>query len=122
MIFGLFADLPDDIRVLALSGLTLLALAGLCFFARTLKKKDILPRLAVSAIVAGAIGNQLDRILFGEVTDFILFIFGSRAFPAFNLADSCIFLGVCALVFDTFFTGCKAEKEEINVEEKGNKE
>ena len=49
--------------------------------------------LVYSLILGGALGNMLDRLLHGHVIDFILFHYQGRIFPAFNLADSAIFLG-----------------------------
>ena len=55
-------------------------------------------RVAWSVIVAGAVGNAIDRLLFGQVTDFIDWYIGSYHWYAFNIADACLFVGVFALV------------------------
>ncbi|HJY84026.1 MAG TPA: signal peptidase II, partial [Candidatus Binatia bacterium] len=49
----------------------------------------------------GAIGNFVDRILHGEVTDFLLFHWRGYYWPAFNVADSCITLGVIGLLWSS---------------------
>ena len=61
--------------------------------------------LAVGLIAGGAIGNGIDRVRFGAVYDFLYFHIGSWGWPAFNLADSSIFVGVALLIlFDLFKT------------------
>jgi signal peptidase II len=59
--------------------------------------------LALSLIIGGAFGNVIDRIIHGGVTDFLDFYVGSYHWPAFNLADSFIFIGVSILIFDEFY-------------------
>jgi signal peptidase II len=57
-------------------------------------------------VLGGAIGNLIDRILYGGVTDFFSVDFPDiimQRFPIFNIADSCIFIGVCLLICDMLF-------------------
>jgi signal peptidase II len=56
--------------------------------------------VAIGLIVGGAIGNVADRIRLGAVVDFLDFHLGSWHWPAFNLADSAICLGVAAMLLD----------------------
>jgi signal peptidase II len=56
--------------------------------------------VAIGLIIGGAIGNVVDRLRFGAVIDFLYFHAGSWYWPAFNLADSAIFLGVVAMLLD----------------------
>lgn len=60
---------------------------------------------ALACILGGALGNVLDRIMYGYVIDFLDFYWGSWHFPAFNLADSAITLGAFCLVCDEFLRG-----------------
>ena len=55
---------------------------------------------ALSAILGGAIGNLVDRIAYGHVVDFLQFHYGGWYFPSFNVADSAITIGACALILD----------------------
>ena len=58
-------------------------------------------KAALSIITAGSLGNLIDRVRFGSVTDFLDFHLGAYVFPTFNLADMCIVLGtilLCLLV------------------------
>ena len=56
--------------------------------------------IAIGLIIGGAIGNVVDRLRFGAVIDFLYFHAGAWYWPAFNLADSAICLGVAALLLD----------------------
>ena len=55
---------------------------------------------ALCFILGGALGNVVDRLMYGYVVDFLDFYWGQWHFPAFNLADSAITLGAICLVFD----------------------
>lgn len=58
--------------------------------------------VALAMVIGGALGNVLDRLIFGAVFDFIdVHAFGMH-WPAFNIADSCIVIGVVVLVFESF--------------------
>jgi signal peptidase II len=56
--------------------------------------------LAIGLVIGGAAGNVVDRLRFGAVIDFLYFHAGSWYWPAFNLADSAICLGVAAMLLD----------------------
>jgi signal peptidase II len=56
--------------------------------------------IAIGMVVGGAIGNVVDRLRFGAVVDFLYFHVGSWYWPAFNLADSAICLGVAGMLLD----------------------
>jgi signal peptidase II len=59
--------------------------------------------VALGAVIGGAIGNLIDRIRFGAVADFLdVHAFGYH-WPAFNIADSAITIGVAVLIFDSVF-------------------
>jgi len=55
---------------------------------------------ALSLILGGAIGNVIDRVMYGHVVDFLDFFYGTSHFPAFNLADSAICLGAALFILD----------------------
>jgi len=56
--------------------------------------------LGLALVLGGAIGNLIDRILYGYVVDFILFYYHEWSYPAFNIADSAITCGVALILFD----------------------
>jgi len=86
--FSLLADLPDAWRVPLLS---FLSVVGVGLFTHIIyTTRDRAARLAAAAIIGGAVGNLLDRVWTGQVTDFVFLAF----FPfVFNLADAAITLG-----------------------------
>ncbi|MDI9408769.1 MAG: signal peptidase II [Candidatus Pacebacteria bacterium] len=61
--------------------------------------------IAVGLVAGGAIGNGLDRLRFGAVYDFLYFHIGSWGWPAFNLADSTIVIGVGIIILFDLFKG-----------------
>lgn len=64
----------------------------------------------VGLVLGGALGNLVDRVLYGAVVDFVLLHAGRWSWPAFNLADSAITLGVVALLWDSLFAGRESRK------------
>jgi signal peptidase II len=87
--FGLFASATPVVIVL-----TGLAVAWmLLFFARSGARHPVLP-VALGLVIGGSLSNLLDRVRLGYVTDFLDF----RYWPAFNVADSCIVIGVGILL------------------------
>ena len=73
----------------------------LIIWLRMLTVKDRLLALALSFIIGGALGNLIDRLLFGHVIDFLDFYYRDWHWPAFNVADSAIFIGVVFFLLDT---------------------
>ncbi|MCL1975474.1 MAG: signal peptidase II [Firmicutes bacterium] len=72
---------------------TLAVLVAILWFMRSVSKNDKLLRAALALFCGGALGNFIDRLRVGAVTDFIDFHF----FPIFNIADSCIVIGAALL-------------------------
>ncbi len=58
--------------------------------------------LSLSLILGGALGNLYDRITLGHVVDFLDFYIDSYHWPAFNIADSAIFIGAALMIYDSF--------------------
>ncbi|WP_333608893.1 signal peptidase II [Arsukibacterium sp.] len=58
--------------------------------------------LALSLVLAGAIGNLIDRVLFGYVIDMLHVFYQSWSYPVFNVADSVICIGAVLLIWDSF--------------------
>ncbi|MGN7455025.1 signal peptidase II [Paenibacillus pasadenensis] len=56
---------------------------------------------ALGLVLGGALGNFIDRLLYGHVVDFLSFNFGSYSFAVFNIADSAITIGVIMIIIDT---------------------
>lgn len=75
-------------------GLAILVSGAIIYYYQQIDKKDWLIRLALIMELGGAIGNLIDRIRYGHVIDFI----SIGRFPVFNIADSCITVGVVVLL------------------------
>ena len=93
--FGVFKSLGNLIFII----ITLLAITLIA----VLIIKDNRNRLAFALILGGAAGNLADRIIFGHVTDFLDFYAGSHHWPAFNVADSALTIGISLLLVKTVF-------------------
>ena len=98
--FGMFGDGGEVGRWL----LTALALAICGFLLHWLRQSDRwMPVLAIGMVIGGAIGNVIDRIRFGAVADFLDVHAMGYHWPAFNVADSGIVVGVAILLIDQLF-------------------
>jgi signal peptidase II len=109
--FGLLAS-DQGWASYALSGVAALVLIGLVLWLGRSER----PLLAVAQglVIGGAIGNVIDRLRFGAVFDFLYFHAGPYDFPAFNLADSAITLGVALLLWDGLFGAGNRAKNAAN--------
>jgi signal peptidase II len=101
--FGLLAGLPEAWRwvVAALSLVALLVLARVSM--RVLTPGTVADRTAIGLIFGGAVGNLIDRARFGAVVDFIDVHYRGWHWPAFNVADSAITIGVALLALRLVF-------------------
>ena len=89
--FSLFAheNVWGTVALLLLTGMVCLGLVWVWLRCTRLSQS-----LALSLILAGALGNAIDRIMVGQVTDFIELYVGMWSWPIFNVADMAIFFGV----------------------------
>ena len=98
--FGLLGDLGPRGPLI----LSLLAVAIVGYFLYWLwKTKSFLESTGISLIIGGAVGNVVDRVRTGAVTDFLDFFVGSYHWPAFNLADAGIVAGAAIIIVRPFF-------------------
>jgi signal peptidase II len=70
--------------------------------------------LGLAFILGGAIGNLIDRVLDGYVVDFIVVHWQEYNFPAFNIADSAIFIGACILLLEMFLKPEESHEADSN--------
>jgi len=96
--FGILAD--SSIRIPFFILVSLVALAGIFWYLRRLNEQQRLMQWALALIFSGALGNLIDRIRLGEVIDFLDFHWYQHHWPAFNVADSAITIGVGLLLLD----------------------
>ena len=75
----------------------------LVIWLRGLQQQEKLTAISLGLIIGGALGNLIDRLLFGHVIDFLDFYIGQYHWPAFNIADSAIFIGVAVMIYDVLF-------------------
>ncbi|MCB2156020.1 signal peptidase II [bacterium] len=95
-----FSMLTGNVGLLAL--ISVCAAAGLTYWWTRLPAKELLGRAALSMVVAGAVGNLIDRALRGYVVDFFDAYWRTSHFPVFNVADSMICIGVGVLLLRTW--------------------
>jgi signal peptidase II len=98
--FGILSDAELPFQPALFAIVSLLALAAIAVYAWRLPAASRLPQSALALIMGGAIGNLLDRARLGFVIDFIDVYWGPHHWPAFNVADSCITIGVTLLILD----------------------
>lgn len=92
--FGMFQGMGTVFAILAA-----MVSVGLIYYYPRVPKKDWIMRLALGMMLAGALGNLIDRIYQGHVTDFI----SVGTFAVFNVADSSITVGVIVLFLGIYF-------------------
>ena len=95
--FSLFAQAGEAFRVPFLLASTVAAIGLLLYFLGKANPQDTLVVAALAMILGGAFGNLTDRLVYGYVIDFINWHIGEHYWPAFNIADSGITVGVCIL-------------------------
>jgi signal peptidase II len=101
--FGFMACQGPEVRsLLFLAMSTLAAVVIVFFYLRTPTRYSWLST-ALLLIFGGAVGNMIDRVRFGEVVDFLDFYAGGYHWPAFNVADSGITVGMAILVYHLLF-------------------
>lgn len=83
-------------------GLAVIASVFICFWLKKLNRSQRWEAIAWSLVLGGALGNLIDRILYGYVIDFLDVYIGDWHWPAFNVADSAITVGVAMLLLDSF--------------------
>lgn len=102
--FGMLDSIGEGLRLPLFVAIFLTAITVIVIFLRKLPESNRLLILSLSLIMGGAVGNSIDRIRLGYVTDFIdLHWFGSPTlhWAAFNIADSAISIGVTIVLIDT---------------------
>jgi signal peptidase II len=96
--FGLFAGTSFARVLLSLVGIA--AVIGMIFMLRKSRHDQRVLHWALALVAGGAIGNLIDRIYYGVVTDFILWHYQSHEWPVFNVADIVLVVGVGLMFID----------------------
>jgi len=101
--WSFLATMSPEFRQIFFLGSGLLAIILLLAFFRRLEPGQTLSAAAIGAVLGGAIGNLTDRLIYGEVIDFLDFrLWGGYVWPTFNMADSWIVMGVGVLMLEMF--------------------
>lgn len=87
------------------SGLAIAVCIGITLWLSRLKRHETMLAVALVLVLGGAAGNLIDRIAYGYVIDFIDVYYGDWHWPAFNVADSAITVGVILLIAESFGIG-----------------
>ncbi len=108
--FGLLANQTFLIITISIASLFIILL-----FLRYLSLATTLSMVSIGLILGGAVGNLIDRLRFGYVTDFIYFrLWGNFHWPAFNIADTAITVGVFTLIYYFYKSGIFRKAHEHN--------
>ena len=107
MAFGI--NFPFGIYIF--STISLIFTIFLFWYLWTIKEEGIVMRTGVALIIAGAIGNLIDRIFLGSVVDFLDFMIGNYHWYVFNFADSYVTIGMGFILYDSFFLEPKKENK-----------
>ena len=110
--FGFLAAAPPLFRSLFFLAVTVAAIALILHYLRASRIEEPSLVSALALILAGAVGNLIDRIRFGEVVDFLDVYIGSYHWPAFNVADSAITVGAGVLM--AALLRRRKERTEVN--------
>lgn len=102
--FGLLAGQPAVWRQVFFTGVAVVALVAIGFLYRRLRDDSVWYEIALGLVAGGALGNLIDRLRLGSVIDFLDVYIDAHHWPAFNVADSAISVGVCIfMVMSLFF-------------------
>jgi len=101
--FGFFAGKSPEIRKFIFLFLSSLVALFVVWFYKKCAETYIFLSYGLALIFGGAIGNLIDRFLYGKVVDFLDFYIGSAHWPAFNIADSAISIGMAILIGHILF-------------------
>ena len=92
------------------SAVSILLTLFLFWYLWSVRNHSIVIRLGLAMIIAGAIGNLIDRLFLGEVIDFLDFMIGNFHWYVFNLADSYVTVGMTLILIDSIILEKKREK------------
>ena len=107
MAFGI--NFPFGIYVF--SAVSIVFTAFLFWYLWTIQNDDIVIRIGIALILAGAIGNLIDRVFLGSVVDFLDFMIGNFHWYVFNLADSYVTVGMGFVLYDSLVLEKQREKQ-----------
>jgi signal peptidase II len=114
MAFGIMSGSPSFLRSVLLTALSAAALLLILYYCSSIPRSRVWLQSGLSLIMGGALGNIIDRLRLQYVVDFLDFHWQGHSWPAFNLADSCITIGMGMLILD-FVLGVKRRGRDRTV-------
>ena len=109
-VWGLFSNIPHTIVPKIITAMSALALLFILYYFLKEDRSCRMELISFSLIMGGALGNIIDRLIQGFVVDFLEFYIGKHYWPTFNVADSCISVGVVILVLALWRKPCPSVK------------
>jgi len=103
--FGIFSEQNSELKPYLLIFVSIIAIIAILVIFHQTERQKRLVQGGLVLVFSGAIGNLIDRVLHKEVIDFIDIFFNNRHWPAFNVADACITIGVMLLAADLLVSG-----------------
>ena len=101
--FGILSGFKSLWLTLFFMLISVVAIGIIMFYYHKTPENQRLTLVSFALIMSGATGNFIDRVFYGEVIDFLYFHWYQHYWPAFNVADSCITIGVSLLLWNMFF-------------------
>jgi len=111
--FGILAD--NAVRIPFFITVSIVAMLGILWYINRIRNDQKLAVFSLSLVFAGAFGNLIDRVRLGEVIDFLDVFWQRYHWPAFNVADSAITVGVTLLLIDMW---CEDRKKSSEASQK----
>jgi signal peptidase II len=108
--FGLLAHIPGTVTIFVI--ISLVAIGLILTYFRRIKAEEVWTPLCLSFIMTGAVGNLIDRFRLGGVVDFLDFHYKGWHWPAFNVADASITIGVILLALKILGGEKRTTREE----------
>jgi len=112
-LFGIFHNLPDPYRSVLFTAVPVAAVALMLTFQLRTTPGEVATQTGLALILGGAVGNLADRIRLGYVVDFLDVFVGTHHWPAFNVADASICIGVGALLADILWRGLRPRQAAL---------
>ncbi len=101
--FGFFATQSHLVRKIVFLFLSSVVALFICWFYTRVARTHIALSYGLALIFSGAVGNLVDRFRYGHVVDFLDFYVGTAHWPAFNVADAAISVGMAVLIYHVVF-------------------
>lgn len=98
--FGIFSEQNSELKPYLLIFVSIVAIMAIMVIFHQTEKDKRLVQTGLVLVFSGAIGNLIDRVIHKEVIDFLDFYIENQHWPAFNVADSCITIGVMLMAAD----------------------